>query len=354
MALAVAGLLFAAPASGQVTIESKSGVTSVNGQRVERVSVGAGGVVITTAEGESLAWSADSGLVVDDVHGGAGVVRLFSDARVNAGDRVEGDVVAVFGDVHIDGHVDGSAVAVFGSVTLSPGARVSQDAVAVGGQLVSPEGSAVGGESVSIGFLPLLTLGLPALPVVLATLLLGWLVTLFFGWILGTVFPERLVRVAHTASRRTAVSLGLGILSGPFAVVAAVLLLVTVVGAPIAVLMPFFYFGLCFAGYLAAVYVLGCKLLRRRLGEGGPFAPIASGALLVTVFGILGALMWSGEGGMRTLSLFFHLSGLMLFLGLTTIGVGAALLSRLGSPGRTERPAAAAPAATTPDPAPTA
>lgn len=351
-AFAAVALTMAFPAQAERTIRSTT-VIRDSGQRVERVTIDSRGVVVTRENEDGSGIGTDSAMTFhadidlgDADYRGAGIVRLFSDARVNAGDAIDGDVVAVFGDVHVDGSVNGSAVAVFGSVSLAPEAKVMQDAVAVGGQLVTPAGSQIGGESVSIGFLPLLTLGLPALPVVLATLLLGWLVTLFFGWVMAAIFPERLVRVARTASRRTGVSLGLGILSGPLAVVAAVLLLVTVVGAPIAVLMPFLYFGLTFAGYLAAVYVLGCKITRRRIGEGGAVAPIAWGSLLVIVFGVIGALLWSGEGSMRTLSLFFHLAGLMLFIGLMTIGTGAALLSRLGSP---ERPAAPeAPTATAP------
>lgn len=343
---AVVALALGAGPSGAEKVVVKARVDDAGQKRVERVQIDSRGVVITREGGDSTTWSSDSGLsfhadvdLGDVNYSGAGIVRLFSDARVNAGESIDGDVVAVFGDVHVDGNINGSAVAVFGSVVLAPGARVTQDAVAVGGQLESPTGSVVGGESVSIGFLPLLTLGLPALPVVLATLALGWLVTLFFGWVLAAIFPERLVRVARTASRRTAVSLGLGIVSGPLAVVAAVLLLVTVVGAPIAVLMPFLYVGLAFSGYLIATYVLGSKLMRRRLGEGGSFAPIAWGTLLVTSFGLIGALLWAGEGPVRTIALFFHLAGVLLGVGLMTIGTGAALLSRFGAPERGEHPA---------------
>ena len=324
----------------------KARIDDAGQKRVERVQIDSRGVVITREGGDSTTWSSDSGMsfhadvdLGDVKYSGAGIVRLFSDARVNDGESIDGDVVAVFGDVHVNGNINGSAVAVFGSVILAPGAHITQDAVAVGGQLESPTGSVVGGESVSVGFLPLLTLGLPALPVVLATLALGWLVTLFFGWVLAAIFPERLVRVARTASRRTAVSLALGIVSGPLAVVAAVLLLVTVVGAPIAVLMPFLYIGLAFAGYLIASYVLGSKLMRRRLGEGGSFAPIAWGTLLVTSFGLIGALLWGGEGPVRTIALFFHLAGMLLGVGLMTIGIGASLLSRFGAPERGESPA---------------
>ena len=47
------------------------------------------------------------------------------------GERVDGDVVAIFGNVHVAGTVTGSAVAIFGRVELEPGAIVGGDAVAV-------------------------------------------------------------------------------------------------------------------------------------------------------------------------------------------------------------------------------
>ena len=95
-------------------------------------------------------------------------------------------------------------------------------------RLDADEGSHVNGESVSVGFMPLLSLGLPALPVVLATIALGWIVSVFFGWVLGALFPVRLTRTVLTASRRTGVSLVLGLLWGFFTPVILVLLAVTI------------------------------------------------------------------------------------------------------------------------------
>src|SRR5262249_52335480 len=87
------------------------------------------------------------------IHGaenGTGIVRLFSDATVHPGERVDGDVVAVFGSVRVEGEVDGAAVAVFGSLDLGHEAVVHGDAVAVGGTLRQSEGSKVTGQSVQV------------------------------------------------------------------------------------------------------------------------------------------------------------------------------------------------------------
>ena len=286
-----------------------------------------------------------------EIHGsnnGSGIVRLFSDAIVRPGERVDGDVVAVFGSVRVEGEVDGAAVAVFGSLDLGHEAVVHGDAVAVGGTLRQSEGSKVSGQSVMVGFLPL-TLGLPGLPMVLATILLAWLVSMFFGWIAAALFPDRLARVAITSSRRTAASLLLGIASGPLMIMTTLLLVITVVGIPLALLLPLVYCGVLYTGNLAATYVLGCKLTRRRLGSPGVTAPLMAGSLLVaSIFGF-GTILWETPGVVRTVALFFLLVGVLLVIGLSSIGAGAFLLSRAGA-----RPhnIDGAPAGSAPSPAP--
>ena len=287
----------------------------------------------TTSQGDSsgitIRGDFDAGPIV--VRGdGNNIVRLFSDARVGPGERVDGDVVAVFGSVRVEGEVTGSAVAVFGSLDLRRGAVVRGDAVSVGGGLHEGEGSHVSGQTVQVGFMPL-TLGLPGLPVVLATIVLGWLVSLFFGWAAAALFPVRLARIAVTSSRRTAASLAIGIVSGPLMLVSTLLLIVTVIGIPIALFMPLVYLGVVYGGQLAATYVLGCKLTRRRLGEGGVTMPMIAGSVLVASIFFLGSILWETPGMVRTFALFFMLVGVLLVVGLSLIGTGAFFLSRAGS-----------------------
>src|SRR5262249_44815423 len=150
-------------------------------------------------------------------------------------------------------------------------------------------------------------------------------------WIGAALFPKRLARIAITSSRRTAASLVLGVLSGPLVLIGALLLMVTVVGIPIAMFLPFVYIAVVYAGQIAATYVLGCKLMRRPLGGGGVPGPLIAGSLLVaSVFGF-GAILWETPGIVRTAALFFLLVGVLLMVGLSTIGTGAFLLSRAGS-----------------------
>lgn len=283
-------------------------------------------------------------------HGANDVVRLFADAYVAQGEKVDGDVVSVFGSVRVDGEVAGDAVAVFGGLHLGEGARVAGDAVAIFGSMVLDRAAAVAGDAVvlgggmrkaddarvlgslaEIGFMPLLTLGLPGLPVVLLTLLLAWLVSVGLGWVGAVLFPRRLARVAATASRRTGLSLLLGAFAGPLAFVLGILLLVTVIGIPIALMLPLAWVFVSYAGQLAATYQLGCKLLRRAPGSGGAFAPIAAGSFLVMAFFAGSALLWDSPGLMRMAALFVGLVGVLLLTALSWLGTGAFLLSRAGS-----------------------
>ncbi len=332
---------FVAPVSARTHSRSADITIMADGKGDnKKIEIDRHGVTISSipdSMGDSSAHHSESVIdagpvVVHASDNGNGIVKLFSDAVVRAGEHVDGDVVAVFGSVTVEngGEVAGSTVAVFGSVDLKPGAIVHGDAVAVGGGLREGTDSHVSGQAVQVGFLPL-TLGLPGLPVILATIMLGWLVSLFFGWVAAALFPVRLARVAVTSSRRTAASLGLGILSGPMLLIAMLLLLVTVLGIPIAVFLPFLYIGVVYMGQIAAMYVLGCKLTRRRLGEGNFTAPLIAGSLLVTsIFGF-SAILWQTPGVVRTVALFFLLVASLLSFGLAAIGTGAFMLSRAGS-----------------------
>jgi cytoskeletal protein CcmA (bactofilin family) len=290
------------------------------------------------------------GIVVDTDE--SGLVRMFSDAEVPKGERVEGDVVAIFGSVLVEGEVSGNVVAVIGSVTLRPGAVVDGDAVAIGGVLDQARGATVSGESVSLGFISHSPhWGAPTLGVLLGLVVVGWLIALFMGWILALLFPTRMLRIAATASRRTGASLLLGLLSKPLLIILIVLLLVTVIGIPIAVLLPVGYILAAWAGQLAVIYVLGCRLLRRGLGEGSLMVPIVAGTLFVAMFFALGTLLAGPAGALRTVALFFVLLGALLVIGVSVIGIGAFLLSRAGSRPREVEFRGAAPSAVSAGPA---
>src|SRR4029079_13531847 len=169
-------------------------------------------------------------------------------------------------------------------------ALIQGEAVTIGGAVRSAgRGARVEGETVSIGFLPFAVFAVPSVSVLLLFGLMSLLLFVGLAALTGRLFPERMVRIADTISKRSFLSLVLGLLSIPLAFVVGLLLLVTVIGIPLAILLPFLFLLAAFFGYAAAVYLLGSKLLGRRIAsEGGMVAPIAAGTAFVTLFYAIG------------------------------------------------------------------
>lgn len=334
-----------APARIRLVVSSMglliAGVAMAEPRSVDRVSVGPSGVVVERAgESDTIEIHTSIGrknrdrfghggwIEVDD-HGDA-LVRVFGDIHVPPGKRINDDVVAVFGSVEVEGQVEGDVVAVMGSVHVRDGAEVQGEVVSVGGVVDQEDGATIQGQTVSVGFLPV-SWGVPALPLTLSAIAAGWIAAVFAGWIFALVFPSRLVRVAATASRRTGASLVIGLASVPGFVALIMLMFVTVVGIPLAFLLPFAYIIVVYAGQLAATYVLGCKVVGRPMGSRGLVWPIVAGALVVAVFFLIGAVLFIVPGVTRPLALFSALLGSLLAVGLTAIGTGAFLLSKFGT-----------------------
>jgi len=297
-------------------------------RRREPVDEGTSNVRISISDKRDLVSINGPVVIVDSDE--AGIVRVFADAYVAAGEEVDGDVVAVFGTARVDGEVSGSVVSVLGSVRLGPGATVSGDAVAVGGELDLARGATVHGESVSVGFMPF-RWGIPTLGFLLITIATGVLLTLFFGWLLFLVMDRRMRRTAITVTHRTGSSLVVGLISPPLVIITIGLLFITVIGIPGALLLPVLYGVLLFAGHVAAAYVLGCKLMRREVGEGGALLPLLVGSLFVAAFFAAGAVLAVYPGWTRSAALFFSLAGMLLLMALAIVGSGALLVSRIGT-----------------------
>ncbi len=342
-ALAALAVTLAAPAlAGGVEVRSGSDKVDVRGGDRISVETGSNTVVIRHADSTVDSVSGDGvnvrihgdvmkkGLHLDIDEGQTGIVRMFSDVTIPADQHVSGDVVALFGNITVKGEVAGSVVAVMGAVRLDPGARVRGDAVSVGAMVDQSDGADVSGQTVSVGLMPA-SWGMPGLSVMLGFTLAGWISALFFGWLFALLFPTPFVRVAATASRRTAASFFLGLVSLPLAIMAFILLLVTVIGIPIAILLPLAYGLMIYAGQVAASYLLGCKFTGRRPGDGaGLVLPMLAGLTFVAVFFVAGALLGVTGGPLRLGAVFFSLFGVLLVIALSSVGAGAFLLSRFG------------------------
>jgi uncharacterized RDD family membrane protein YckC/cytoskeletal protein CcmA (bactofilin family) len=260
---------------------------------------------------------------------------------------VYGNAVSVMGTNTINGKVSGNAVAVLGDLTLGPGAEVSGNAVSVGGHVHKDPAAIVSGNMVPVnigiavsenedgavssfwkhglrwgrpvGFGPHMHLFWMANIVLIA---------LYIA--LVAVFPGGITKCADTLERRPGITFLTGFLAMLGMPVLFILLLVTVVGIPVAlIVLPLGAIACTLFGKAALYSFIGRSILgrQRRL-------------VLATLVGILVILA-------------FYLVpflGLALWFLVAFLGFSCALAT-LFSPGASVAPAPAAAGAPAPAPA---
>lgn len=292
---------------------------------------------------------------------GHDIVRFGEDIHVRADKRIRGSVVSIGGSVYVEGQVVGDVVSVGGSVTLESGSSVNGDAVAVGGsmklrsdssvrgdavavggKLIQDEGAYVAGDTVSMGFLPLpgfLFGGFHSPFAMRAVGISGrvvWvLLTLFLAWASVAIFPDRVRRMVDSAGS----SIWLSALVG-FAVLIALplallLLSVTLIGIPVAVIIALVVFPL--ASIVA--YAVGAGLLGYRFGsrivskapqEISVAQAVVLGVLIVGVVWVIGKLLgiavflWPLAAAVGAAA---GLAAIFIYL----VGLGSLLLTRFGA-----------------------
>jgi len=292
----------------------------------------------------------------------------FNGLTVPAGKVVDGDVVAPFGDVRVEGEVMGDVTVGHGNLVLARGATIHGDAVVNGGGRLFNEGGRVFGEmrvnsdedgaegravaaAPGRGHRPAAEV-IRVRPTWWGTMtegIEGIISALTFGLILcgigaALVFYAlpQLERVSHTVRRDAGRSFGIGIaanfLTIPAFVVGAVILVVTIVGIILLPLyLPLFWVAVAAVigqGLLGVAHAIG----ERTAEQGGSFASVRRNAYTYVFTGvailiaplILGNLL-KLTGFLGWLGILVNVIGWMLIWLAGTIGFGAVVLTRAGT-----------------------
>ena len=278
-------------------------------------------------------------------------VRFGGSVTVTENESVAGDVVVVGGSADIDGEVTGDVVVVGGSLRLGPHADVLKDAVIVGGSLDRDPAARVGGrvQEVGVGALNFdgwrprrgfprdwwssglfgSTFSLVATLIRVGVLgLLAALVVVF-----ARDYVDRVgARAAAEPLKAGAIGFLAQLLFLPLLIVTIVLFLITIVGIPLLVLIPFALLALLvfsLAGFTAVATHAG-RWLAHRFGwpDYGPVATtvlgvlvIASPLLLARLLGLVGGPLWLFSTALAIL-------GFCAEYAAWTLGIGAVALQR--------------------------
>jgi hypothetical protein len=251
------------------------------------------------------------------------IVRMGSDIHVEEDQVVAGDVVAVGGDIVVDGHVEGDVSSTGGDIYLNSTARVDGDVVCVYGRLHEQEGAVVGGQRVT-------AMGGPGKKSIHVPRRWDWdgdhdrsgkvrdvmssMVMLFvwlgLAWGITWLAPGRTGAAVAMLKREPGQSALVGILIGLLLIPAliavillVVLLCITIIGIPLAIAALFGYFALAAViaiwGYVVGAAALGEKVAGARgsgIAPGAGTAPATPPAVSLTRAALIGILAIEGLG----------------------------------------------------------
>jgi hypothetical protein len=286
----------------------------------------------------------------------ADYVRFGENIDIAPGEHLSGDVVAIGGNVTVAGKVDGDCVSIGGNVHLKEGAEVEGDLVCMGGTLTLDDSVKVGSDAVSLwgrlkmapsakvyGHVSEVGVGRAVPPIGLwnhhegaGSRVLGffgrivWVLLLIgMGLLAFSLFPTRMRRLADTVHQRGLVTFLAGMAGWILWLPAVVLLCITLVGIPVAILFIVFTPIMALLGYLAVAEIVGKRLVDRL-----NFSPVtATKIMFVGVVALESAVLLGKFLGL--IGSFLHYFGMLLaVLGWSvifvavTMGFGAFLITR--------------------------
>lgn len=295
-------------------------------------------------------------------HGGARV-RFGGDVSVAEDEAIGDDVVAIFGTANVNGRVDGNVVAVGGSVHLGPKASVQGDVTAIGGSVERSDSTVVSGQINEVRmarptFGPLVnfqpwrnwhwlgdTVRNPFGGSVnlVATLVRAGLVGLLAALMIA-ILPAPVSRVADRVAsepwRSGFVGLAAQLLFVPLLVITVVVLAVSIIGIPLLLLVPFGLLAVAVAlvmGFAGSACAVG-RWVGSRAGSGAPGLLISLVVGLAVLFALTIIARFLGLAGLPVRVVLAGVLAVGFFVEYVawTVGLGGVLLSRFG---RREAPA---------------
>ncbi len=271
---------------------------------------------------------------------GRDVVRFGEDIHIGEHELVQGDVVAIGGDIVIEGKVRGNVVNVFGDTELHGTAVINGDVVTVMGELNEYHNPRVRGETVSVAG------GAPNIQLPFLNYDTGNLWGVVTRVVKFVIFTLLLLMIIYFLPDRTRISsdhvfgsffksLGVGVLvllvGSVVVLILGVVLSITIIGIPVALLLVLSYGALLLLGYFVSALALG-RILCKKFGPEGASSFLCGfmGLFLITLPGFIAAMMWVVPFLAPIQLLLKTIAVFVTFL-TVTLGSGALIISKAGT-----------------------
>ncbi|MTI46768.1 hypothetical protein [Sporosalibacterium faouarense] len=247
------------------------------------------------------------------VHGDK--IALFKDIRIEEGTKLDGDIIAIFSDVDIDGTVDGDVISIFGKVNLfgnldgniisvlgnidmGEKSIVTRDMIQITiGDDDRPNSAIIRGEEVTMRLFESEISGISALIIFLVAF---FALKNIFGFILSAilvaVIPERMDKITYATSNRIGRRLGIGILGVIVFYSALTILGAIVIGTPLIPILLILRWLLGLGGNTAVKMAIGRKVGKK--GQWSRITQLLVGSLiymLIDITIILKPILYFGK-----------------------------------------------------------
>jgi hypothetical protein len=274
------------------------------------------------------------------------------DIVVEEYEKVDGDVVAVGGDVTVKGTIIGDVVAVGGDVFVDSTGVIEGDAVSIGGNVEKEPGAVIKGEKVGVSFLPK-KLFKPIPQVVfppahmfrfpplfggfgglaLFARILKIMLLLFLGIVVISIVPKNVAKVKDKVRQDFLKSALVGFAGEILIIPVFLLLIVTIIGIPVAILVePLLILAALILGYTGISYFIGEKLREgTSLKPESPMMTLVIGILVVESVLLLARVVGIFGHFLFAFSWILTFVGWMIWYVAITVGFGASILTRLGT-----------------------
>jgi len=244
------------------------------------------------------------------------ILKISEDIYVPPKDTKK-SVLAIHGNVKVDGTVRDNAVAVMGHVVVGNAGIVQGSAIAIGGKVIKLTGGQIKGNEISIDpelkflekyfFLGVPLIGGLAAGIIGTTIVLGSLGFILLLAALLLLFPKQIERTRLVIWKEPLKSFILGILGFLVSIPIIIFFTITIIGFPIALALFGILVAAIFLGGISISLGIGAEISTRLHWELTPFWRGLLGIVILLIFSSLPFLGWL----VKAVLLFFGLGGII-------------------------------------------